>query len=80
MYSLANLHDTIFWSAAVVFLIASTLLSYSLVRVQRKPAGDTESDQDFHGNIVLEIIWTLIPVGILMALLILTFQTMQAGK
>lgn len=77
MQLIANLPYIIFWIAAVVFLIASTLLSYSLIRSQHKSAGDTESEQSFHRNGLLEAVWTFIPVGILVVLLILTYQTMQ---
>ena len=74
---MANLPYIIFWVAAAAFLIACTLLSYSLIRSQRRSAGDTEPEQNYRSKGFLELIWTLIPVGILMLLLILTFQTMQ---
>lgn len=73
------LNYIIFWIAVVVFLITSVLLSYSLIRFQRESTNDLETEQNFYGHPVLGIIWTLIPVGILVTLLILTFQTMQAS-
>lgn len=73
----ANLPYVIFWIAAAIFLIACTLLSYSLIRSQHHSAGKAEPKQNFHSNGLLELIWTLIPVGILVLLLILTFQTIQ---
>ena len=80
MQLITNLPYIIFWIAAAVFLIACTLLSYSLVRSPRRSAGDAEPEQNFHGSGVLEMIWTLIPVGILAVLLLLTYQTMQIIK
>lgn len=77
MQLIANLPDIIFWIAATIFLIVCTLLSYSLIRSRHRSADDVETEQNLHRNGVLEMIWTLIPVGILILLLILTFQTIQ---
>ena len=67
----------IFWSAVVVLLITSVLLSYSLIRFQRKSTNELKTGQIFRDHTVLGIIWSLIPVGILVTLLILAFQKMQ---
>ncbi len=75
--SIASLHNVTLWIAGVVFLIVSALLIYSLVRFRRRSADDPEPDQSFHGSIVLETVWTIIPVGILLSLVVLTFQTLQ---
>lgn len=77
MQLIANLPYIIFWTAAAIFLIACTLLSYSLIRFERNSAIDAEPEQSFRRHGLLETIWTVIPVGILMLLLILTFQAMQ---
>ena len=69
--------DIIFWSAVVVLSITSVLLSYSLIRFQRKSTNTLKTGQFFRDHTLLGIIWTLIPVGILVALLILIFQMMQ---
>ena len=75
--SIANLHATVLWIAAAVFVIVSGLLIYSLVRFRRKSADDPEPDQSFHSSAMLETIWTVIPVGILLVILVLTFQTFK---
>ena len=75
--SIASLHNVILWIATIVFLIVCALLAYSLVKFRRRSEDDPEPDQSFHGNATLETIWTLIPVGILVVLLILTFQTIR---
>ncbi len=75
--SIANLHATVLWIAAAVFVIVSGLLIYSLVRFRRKSANEPEPDQSFHGSAMLETIWTVIPVGILLVILVLTFQTLK---
>ena len=75
--SIANLHHIILVIATIVFLIVAGLLVYSLVRFRRKSPDDPEPDQSFHGNATLETIWTLIPVGILVVLLVLTLQVFR---
>lgn len=75
--SIANLHTTILWVAAAVFIIVCGLLIYSLVRFRRKSADAPEPDQSFHGSAMLETIWTVVPVGILLSILVLTFQSIK---
>lgn len=75
--SIANLHSITLVIATIVFLIVCGLLVYSLIRFRRKSDNDPEPDQSFHGNTTLEVIWTIIPVGILATLLVLTYQTMR---
>jgi cytochrome c oxidase subunit 2 len=75
--SIANLHTTVLVIATIVFLIVCGLLIYSLIRFRRRSANDPEPDQSFHGSATLETIWTIIPVGILVVLLVLTFQTLR---
>jgi len=75
--SIANLHNTVLVIATIVFIIVAFLLVYSLIRFRRRSPDDPEPDQSFHGNATLETIWTIIPVGILVVLLVLTFQTFR---
>jgi len=75
--SIANLHTIVMVIATVVFLIVCGLLVYALVRFRRHSPDDPEPDQSFHGNATLETIWTIIPVGILVVLLVLTLQTFR---
>ena len=73
--SIANLHGIVLWVATIVFIIVCVLLVYSIVRFRRKSDDDPEPDQSFHGNAVLEAIWTIIPVVILLGILVVTFQS-----
>lgn len=75
--SIANLHTIVLWIASVVFAIVCGLLVYSIVGFRRKSDDNPEPDQSFHGSVLLETIWTIVPVGILLALLVLTFQTIR---
>ncbi len=63
--------------ATIVFMIVCSLLIYSLVRFRRRSPIDPEPEQSSQGNTTLELIWTIIPMGILVTLLVLTFQTIQ---
>ncbi|MEM7034568.1 MAG: cytochrome c oxidase subunit II [Chloroflexota bacterium] len=73
--SIANLHTIVLWIASGVFAVVCILLAYSLIRFRRRSEDDPEPDQSFHGNATLETIWTLIPIGILVVVMVLTFQT-----
>jgi heme/copper-type cytochrome/quinol oxidase subunit 2 len=72
-----SLHNITLGLAAVVFLVVSFLLMYSLVRFRRKSATNPKTDQSFRDSAVLETIWMLIPVGLLVILVVLTFQTLN---
>lgn len=77
-----SFNTIIFWSVAGITLVASLLLSYSIIRFQHKLADQSSTVEspdtgDFRDNSVLGFIWTLVPVGILAVLLILAFQAMQ---
>ena len=74
--SIANLHTAVLVIATIVFVIVCVLLIYSIVRFRRKSEDDPEPDQSFHGSTLLETVWTIIPVGILLVLLGLTWQTL----
>ena len=67
----------IFWSVAVITLVVSLLLSFSIIRFQHNLADQSTEPGDFRDNNVLGFIWTLVPLGILAVLLILAFQAMQ---
>lgn len=63
------------WLAGTVFVIAGILLLVSLFRFQRRPAGTPTVEHEQPGNGPLEMVWTVIPVAILVVLIILTYQS-----
>ncbi len=71
--AITNLQTIVLWLAIAVFAVVCTLLIHSLVRFRRKSTNDPE--QRFDGNVTLETIWTIIPLGILVTLVVLTLQT-----
>jgi heme/copper-type cytochrome/quinol oxidase subunit 2 len=69
---MADLHTSIFWLAVLIFAVVSGMLSYSIIRFQGKSRYDVGIDR-------LSVIWTLVPIAILVALLVFTFQSIQAA-
>ena len=66
-----NLYNLFLYIAAVVFVIVSALVIWSVVRYRRR--GD-ELPKQTHGNNRLELAWTLIPTVIVLVLFGFTLQ------
>jgi cytochrome c oxidase subunit II len=58
-----------------VFFAVSIPLCYTLYRFRRRPGDDTPPKQ-FHGNATLEIIWTTIPVFLLLFIAVPTWRVL----
>ena len=61
-------------------MVVCGLLIYSLIKAQRHSARQTEPEQSYQSSPILEIIWTFIPVGLLLLILLLTFEAVQEIK
>ena len=59
------------WIAAVVFVVVSGLVLWSVVRYRRR---DDELPSQTHGNTTLELLWTLIPTLLVVVLIVATVQ------
>jgi cytochrome c oxidase subunit II len=66
-----NLYNLFMYIAAVVFVVVSGLVIWSLIRYRRR---DDELPTQTHGNNRLELIWTLIPTVIVLVLFAFTLQ------
>ncbi len=64
---LDNMFNVYFWLISFFFTLIMVFMLYSAVVFRRKP-GDTTDAAHIHGNIVLEIIWTVVPVLIAITL------------
>ena len=73
----ANLYKTILYMAVVVFILVEGALLLILVR-DRKRSEDEQLPAQIHGNTRLEIIWTGIPILLVIALFIMTVKTINA--
>jgi cytochrome c oxidase subunit 2 len=66
-----NLYSLFLYIAAVVFVVVSGLVIWSVVRYRRR---DDELPTQTHGNNRLELIWTAIPTVIVLVLFVFTIQ------
>jgi cytochrome c oxidase subunit 2 len=62
-----RLLDGLFILTAIIFSLVMSFLVYSLVAFRRKP-GDQEDAKPVFGNVALEIVWTAIPLIIVLVL------------
>ncbi|MCG8467385.1 MAG: cytochrome c oxidase subunit II [Gemmatimonadetes bacterium] len=70
---LDDLFDQIFWWAVGVFVVVEAVLLYTIIRFRAGPG--KRRPKEIHGNVALEIGWTLAPALILVAIAIPTVQT-----
>jgi len=66
-----NLYNLFMYIAAVVFVVVSGLVLWSVVRYRRR---DDELPTQTHGNNKLELTWTLIPTVIVLFLFVATLR------
>jgi cytochrome c oxidase subunit II len=66
-----GLYNLFMYIAAVVFVVVSGLVIWSVIRYRRR---DDELPTQTHGNNRLELIWTVIPTVIVLALFVFTMQ------
>jgi cytochrome c oxidase subunit 2 len=66
-----GLYNLFLYIAAVVFVLVSGLVIWSVVRYRRR---DDELPKQTHGNNRLELTWTLIPTVIVLVLFVFTLQ------
>lgn len=71
-----DLYDIVFILAAAIFLAVEGAIIWIVVRYRRKPT-DTELPSQFHGNNLIEIIWTVIPTIIVLYLFVISWQTLN---
>lgn len=65
------------WVSLAIFLIVEVLLLYFLIKY-RKRKGSPEKGPEVHGNTKLEIAWTIGPALIMIWLLVISFNGLQA--
>jgi len=71
-----NIYDIVFVIGAAVFFLVEGLILFAVLRYRRRP-GDDELPPQIHGNNRLEIIWTAIPIAVVLALFVLSWQTLN---
>ena len=71
-----NIYDIVFVIGAAIFLLVEGLILFAVLRYRRKK-GDDELPPQIHGNNRLEIIWTAIPIALVLALFVMSWQTLN---
>jgi len=71
-----QLYDVVFYIAAAIFLLVEGLIIFTAFRYRKKP-GDEELPPQTHGNNLIEVIWTAIPLGIVLFLFVISWQTLN---
>ena len=71
-----DLYNVVFAVAAVVFVLVEGLIICSVIRYRRKPS-DTNLPVQTHGNLVLELVWTAIPMITVFLLFIASWNVLN---
>ncbi len=71
-----DLYNIIFVIGMAVFFLVEGLILFAVLRYRRRK-GDDELPPQIHGNNKLEIIWTAIPIAIVLALFVVSWQTLN---
>ena len=72
-----GLYKTLFYMAAVVFILVQFLVVYTALRYRRKKRSANRPAQ-IHGNSRLEITWTVIPAVVLLIILVPTISILYS--
>ena len=72
-----DLYVLVFWLAVVVFIVVMGAILFVSIKFRERP---DRKAQQFHGNTKLEIIWTLIPILILLTIFIPTASAIPKIK
>lgn len=73
----ANLYWTIFYMALLVFVLVWAVLIINIVRFRRR-SNQTGQPVQKYGNWRLEVVWTALPVLLVLILFVLTVSTLNA--
>ncbi|MGI8773523.1 MAG: cytochrome c oxidase subunit II [Actinomycetota bacterium] len=71
-----DLYDLFFLIAAVIFVIVTGLIAWSIIRYREKP-GDDELPRQINANIPLEVLWFAIPTVIVVVLFVMSFGVLN---
>jgi cytochrome c oxidase subunit 2 len=69
-----NLFTLVFWIAVVIFVLVEAGLLFAVWRFRRRSGPEREVKQ-VHGNLRLEVIWTIIPTVVLAVIAVPTLRT-----
>jgi cytochrome c oxidase subunit 2 len=70
-----DVYGLVTWISVFVFFAVSIPLVYTLIRFRRRE-GDQSVPKQFHGNSTLEVLWTVIPVILLIFIAVPTWRVL----
>ena len=73
---IGDLYHLVFAVAAFVFVLVEGLIIWSVIRYRRKK-GDTQLPAQTHGNLVLEIFWTAVPLATVLVLFLASWNVLN---
>jgi cytochrome c oxidase subunit II len=73
-----GLYVNVFWWAVLILTVVWGLLIYILIRYRERPG--TPHPKQSHGNLLMEIAWTLGPAAIVVAILVPTVKALFATQ
>ncbi|MBI4409607.1 MAG: cytochrome c oxidase subunit II [Gemmatimonadetes bacterium] len=76
--SLNDLFGRVFWWTIPILVLVEVVLLFVVIRYRRRPGGPTP--KPVHGHTGLEMLWTLIPALIVVAIAVPTVQTIFATQ
>ena len=68
----ADLFYLVFWIAVAIFILVEGVLIYSVFRYRSRP--DDKIPRQVHGNTRLEVMWTILPAFVLLAIAVPTVK------
>jgi cytochrome c oxidase subunit 2 len=71
-----DVYNIVFLIGVAIFIFVEGLILYAVIRYRRR-RGDDELPPQIHGNNKLEIIWTAIPIAIVLGLFVISWQTLN---
>ena len=71
-----NLYDIVFVIGVAIFVLVEGLILFAVLRYRRRK-GDDELPPQIHGNNRLEIVWTAIPIALVLGLFVLSWNTLN---
>ncbi|MBA2374361.1 MAG: cytochrome c oxidase subunit II [Chloroflexi bacterium] len=74
--AIRELYTIVFLIAAVIFFVVEGLIVWTVLRYRRKP-GDVSLPPQTHGNMLAEVLWTVIPTIIVAFLFIISWGTLN---
>jgi cytochrome c oxidase subunit 2 len=72
-----DLYTIVFLIAVVIFFLVEGLIIWSVIRYRRRP-GDDALPVQTHGNAIAEVVWTVVPLGIVLFIFFTSWQTLNS--